>query len=94
MFLILILLLTTRNNSKIDHLFLFLSDDLSVLCPVPLEQVLLPNDLALDQLIIDAFEAGIVADQLHDFVERSIADIDGVLKEVEDLNRSDLYILG
>lgn len=85
MFLILILLLTSSKHSEIDHLFLFLSDDLSVLGPVSLEQVLLSDYFALDQLIIHAFETCIIADQLHDLVERSIADIDGMLKEVKDL---------
>lgn len=85
MFLILILLLTTSKHSEIDHLFLFLCDNFSALGPVPLEQVLLSDYLALDQLIIHAFETRIITDQLHDFIERSIADIDGMLKEVEDL---------
>lgn len=87
MLLILILLLTVGNGSQVDHLLLLLGDDLSVLGPVPLEQVLLSDDLALDELIIHAFEAGVVADQLHDFIERRIADVDGVFEEVKDLDK-------
>lgn len=82
-----LVLLARRDDGEFDYSFLGLGSKHSIFGPISLHAVLDLENFSPDEVKVNTLEIGIEGHQIHDFTERSVAEVDCMFQVEDNLNR-------